>query len=122
MGDEIRLIIEEKDKKIESLTKEMTTVKEEAEKKLEEARKKTVGMITKRSAAIDVYNRLKRLRISIGIGMVAPVLSFMVGEMNFMAGAVIGFASAVAITLVAKKELFSEIKRLEEKYSLKKND
>lgn len=115
---EMQIIMDEKNKKIESLEVELKTTKADFKAKSELAARKTSGMITKESAARDVYSRLKAMRFVGWIALGAPIVCGLLGSVNYLAGGVLGLACSVAAVFVYKREIMSEMQRLNDKYGI----
>jgi hypothetical protein len=116
---EIDIIVNELKSKVSTLEaekKELVTKNEEIKNKISIENK---NMITRKSAAEEVYNRLKKVKMIGLIALITPPLAAIVTQVNFMAGAAIGFFSAAGASIIYKREIVSEIQRIKEKYSLK---
>jgi len=115
---EMEIILKEKNATISNLTAELLKVKSDCDVKIATVREKSEGMITKKSAANDIYNRLNKLKIMAYVGIVAPPLAGIVGGINLTVGGAVGLVGGVICTFFFKKEIKSELDRLKSKYGL----
>jgi len=113
---EIDIIINEKNNLINDLKRTI----EDQNKRFSENQQKINKLISKKSAAMEVYSRLNKIKILSWMAVIAPVPVSMVSSVNFFAGGIIAVGVAAASIIIAKKEVFLEISRLESKYGLKK--